>query len=64
MRIERDYRVTPLVIPTPAPERPFDGLRTVPRRRLEVIIVKSRFLGKWGAAFWFWPMGACAWKVG
>jgi len=30
---KRDYRVVSLVIPTPTPEWPFDGLRTVPRRR-------------------------------
>ena len=30
---KRDYRVAALVIPTPTPEWPFDGLRTVPRRQ-------------------------------
>ena len=32
--MKRDYRVPAPVIPIPAPERPFDKLRTEPRRRL------------------------------
>jgi len=56
---KKDYRVLTLVIPRPTPERPFDGLRTVPRRRRGNCST-SRFLGKWGVAFWFPHAEICA----
>jgi len=44
---KRDYRALTPVIPTPTPEWPFDGLRTVPRGKAWGMMAQSRFLGKW-----------------